>query len=319
MSNINDAQVSIVIVTFFSKDTIGECLASIWYNCTSDYQIIIFDNASQDETVEFLRSFLPKIHLVSSKNNMGFAYGVNRGIELAQDSKYILLLNPDAAVTPAAIETLAKFMEENPSVGVCGGKVLYENGQFQPACRRGLPTPWVAFCKIFGLSALFPKSRLFARYNLTFLPVDATTEVDAVSGSFMMLRKQALDEVGNMDTAFFLYAEDIDLCYRMQKKGWKVFYVPTASIIHKKGHSAKKAPVRARYEFYNTMWLFHKKHFKKKTFFIINWLIYILVSIFKAKIVIFNYHLRYYHDLLIYKLAEAIERRIKKDQQNISG
>ena len=163
------------------------------------------------------------------------------------------------------------FFRITPDCGAAGCKVLNPDKSLQLACRRGFPTPFTAFSKLTGLSALFPDSRLFGRYNLTYLDPEKINVVDAISGSFMMIRREAYEQVGILDEDFFLYGEDIDWCYRIKQKGWKIYYFPEAEIIHFKGKSSGKSPVNAEREFYRSMILFVEKHYNNK--FYILWML----------------------------------------------
>jgi len=157
---------------------------------------------------------------------------------------------------------MVRFLDDHPEAGIAGCKVLNPDGTLQLACRRGFPTPGVAFFKMVGLSDLFPKSRTFGGYNLTYLDPDSLTEVDAVSGSFMMIRKEVLDTVGFLDESFFMYGEDLDICYRVKLAGWKIFYVPDTEIIHFKGESTKTvSTLKNRRDFFKAMQIFVDKHY----------------------------------------------------------
>lgn len=165
----------------------------------------------------FKKNF-PNVNLIALNKNTGFGFANNIGFENAK-GKYILLLNPDTVLQEDTLQTMYEFMESNPEVGIAGCKVLNPDGTLQLACRRGIPTPWVAFTKLFGLQTLFPKSKLFGRYNLTFLPEDEFAYVDAISGSFMFLRREVFVQLRGFDSDFFMYGEDLDLCIRA-KKNW---------------------------------------------------------------------------------------------------
>lgn len=271
---------SIIIVNYNAGAALKELVDSLAPETRDDVEAIVVDNASDDDSMELIKDCTVRARTIMNGENLGFAKGANQGIG-ASSGKYILLLNPDVVVRPGALKELESALDEDERVGIAGGKIFGPDGGFQLACRRGFPTPWVSFCRLSGLSFRFPKSRTLARYNLTYLDENEANEADAVSGSFMMIRKAALAETGHFDEDYFLYAEDIDLCYRVKKAGWKVVYTPAAVITHKKRVSARKNPVRSSYEFYNTMWTFHRKHYKKSTFFLVNACIYCAVSFLK--------------------------------------
>jgi hypothetical protein len=220
----------------------------------------VVDNASSDDSVEKVKRRHPGAKLIVNGENLGFAAANNQALRLAS-GRYVLLLNPDTVLRRDTIRTMVEFLDEHPDAGGAGCKVINPDGSLQLACRRGFPTPGVAFFKMVGLSGLFPKSRTFGAYNLTYLDPDSVTEVDAISGSFMMLRKEALDRVGFLDEAFFMYGEDLDICYRIKRAGWKIYYVPLTEIIHFKGESAKTVPtLKSVRDFYTAMHIFVEKH-----------------------------------------------------------
>jgi len=258
--NKGTVDLSIIIVNYNVKEFIQNLIQSI-YKATPglSYEIIIVDNASTDGSVEFLREKFPTINIIANKINLGFSKANNQGLKLAT-GKYLLLLNPDALVREDTFIRMIQFFEENPEAGLAGCKILNPDGTLQLACRRSFPGPWTSFCKVTGLSSLFPKSRLFAKYNLTYLNEDDTYEVDAISGSFMMFKKEVYDKIGGLDEQFFMYGEDLDFCYRVQKAGFKVYYVHNTQIIHYKGESTKRSSLDETRIFYSAMHLFVKKH-----------------------------------------------------------
>jgi O-antigen biosynthesis protein len=251
---------SIIIVNYNVKEFLQNLLHSISKSSNKiNREIIIVDNASNDGSVEFISEKFPEVNLIANTKNLGFSTANNIGMKQAK-GKYILLLNPDTLVSEDTFEKMICFFEENPQVGLAGCRILNPDGTLQLACRRSFPGPWTSFCKVTGLSNLFPKSRLFAQYNLTYLDSDQTYEVDAISGSFMMFRKDVYEKIGGLDEKFFMYGEDLDFCYRAQKSGYKVFYVHSTQIIHYKGESTKKSGLDETKIFYNAMHLFVKKH-----------------------------------------------------------
>ncbi len=198
--------------------------------------------------------------LIQNKENLGFARANNLALKRAT-GKYLLLLNPDTIVQEDTIHVMVKFFNETPDAGLAGCKILNPDGTFQLPCRRSFPTPWVAFTKVFGLSALFPGSKIFGKYNLTYLSPDETYEVDAVSGSFMMITREAYERVGGLDEMFFMYGEDLDWCYRVTEAGFGVYYVHSTKIIHFKGESTRRSNLDEIRLFYDAMQLFVEKHF----------------------------------------------------------
>jgi len=251
---------SIIIVNYNVKEFLQNLLHSIDKASQNlSGEIIVVDNASDDGSVELLKSKFPSVKLIENKTNLGFGKANNQALKIAK-GKYLLLINPDAVVSEDTFTKMIKFLEEQKDVGLAGCKILNPDGSLQLACRRSFPGPWTSFCKVTGLSNIFPNSKMFARYNLTYLDENQTYEVDAISGSFMMLKRKVYEEVGGFDEQFFMYGEDLDLCYRIQKAGYKVFYVHTTQVIHYKGESTKRSSMDETKVFYNAMHLFVKKH-----------------------------------------------------------
>ena len=225
-------------------------------------EIFVVDNASDDGSVEMVRERFPDVRLIVNAANRGFAAGNNSAIPQCR-GKYILLLNPDTLVQEDTFRVMVRFLDEHPEVGLAGCKILNPDGTLQLACRRSFPTPPVALSRILGLSALFPRSRFFGKYNLTYLDQDKSYEVDAVSGSFMMFRRGLVDQIGLLDEQFFMYGEDLDWCYRIKQAGWKIWYSPETQIIHYKGESARRTEIDEVKLFYEAMRLFVRKHLKQ--------------------------------------------------------
>lgn len=252
---------SVIIVNYNVKAFLRNSIISIQKAAQKfKYEIIVIDNASDDGSVEFLRNNFSDVKLIASPDNLGFSKANNLGLQIAK-GKYICLMNPDTIAQEDTFQVMIDFVEKNTNIGLAGCKVLNSNGTFQLACRRGLPTPWVAFTKISGLSQLFPKSKLFAKYNLTYLNENQTYEVDALSGSFMFMPRKTYEIIGGLDERFFMYGEDLDYCYRVKLAGLKVYYVHSTQIIHYKGESTKRSSIDEIKVFYGAMHLFVKKHF----------------------------------------------------------
>jgi len=252
--------VSVVIVNYNVRDFLKNALLSLRRSLEGlQAEIFVVDNASDDGSVDMMRADFPDVHLIANSVNAGFAKANNQALTLST-GRYLLLLNPDTLIQEDTIRTLIRFFEEHADAGMAGCKILNPDGTLQLPCRRSFPTPWVAFTKVSGLSALFPKSKIFAKYNLTYLDPDDTYEVDAISGSFMMLRRSVYEAIGGLDESFFMYGEDLDWCYRVQQSGWKLYYVPDTKIIHYKGESTKRSSIDEVKVFYNAMRLFVRKH-----------------------------------------------------------
>ena len=254
-------KLSVVIVSYNVKHFLEQCLHSV-LKAAKDItaEIIVVDNNSVDGSVNLVKEKFTKVKLIENKQNSGFSHANNQGIKISK-GEYVLLLNPDTVVEEDTFEKILSFMDKTPDAGGLGVKMIDGKGNFLPESKRGLPSPWVAFYKIFGLSALFPKSRKFGRYHLTYLDENKTHQVDVLAGAFMLLRKSVLARIGLLDETFFMYGEDIDLSYRITRAGFKNYYYPETTIIHYKGESTKKSSVNYVRVFYNAMIIFAGKHF----------------------------------------------------------
>lgn len=227
-------------------------------------EIFVVDNNSVDGSLAMVESKFPSVKLIANKDNVGFSKANNQAMRLVK-GEYVLLLNPDTLVEADTFERVVQFMDDHPAAGGLGINMVDGKGNFLPESKRSLPTPEVAFYKIFGLSWLFPKSKRFGKYHLTYLDKDKTHEIEVLSGAFMLMRKEALDKVGLLDEDYFMYGEDVDLSYRIIKGGYKNYYYPKARIIHYKGESTKKGSLNYVFVFYKAMAIFAKKHFSKES------------------------------------------------------
>ena len=255
-------KLSIIIVNFNVKYFLEQALLSVRKASKGlAVETFVVDNDSSDESVEMIHKKFPEVTLIANKKNVGFSTANNQAIREAK-GEYVLLLNPDTVVEEDTFSKCINFMDAHPKSGGLGVQMIDGSGRFLPESKRGLPSPFVAFCKTFGLSKIFPKSKTFNRYHLGFLSKDETNEVDVLSGAFMMLRKSVLDEIGLLDERYFMYGEDIDLSYRIIKAGYKNYYFADTTIIHYKGESTKKGSLNYVRTFYNAMIIFAKTHFK---------------------------------------------------------
>jgi GT2 family glycosyltransferase len=253
--------ISIVIVNYNVKHFLEQCLHSVEKALQKvQGEVFVVDNNSVDGSAQLITEKFPHVIFIQNTENIGFSRANNQAIRQAK-GKYILLLNPDTVVEEDTFEKVLSFMEAHPDAGGLGVKMIDGKGLFLPESKRGLPTPWVAFYKMFGLSKLFPKSRKFGKYHLSYLNPDEVHEIDVLAGAFMLLRKSVLDKVGLLDEIFFMYGEDIDLSYRIQKEGYKNYYFPETTIIHYKGESTKKGSLNYVKVFYKAMIIFAHKHF----------------------------------------------------------
>ena len=257
-------KLSIVIVNYNVEHFLEQCLISVKKATEQlEAEVFVVDNNSVDGSVTMIKNKFDAVKLIANKENVGFSSANNQAIKLAK-GEYILLLNPDTVVEEDTFLKCISFMDNQADSGGLGVKMIDGQGKFLPESKRGLPTPSVAFYKIFGLSNLFPKSKIMGKYHLGFLSKDKNHSIEILSGAFMLLRKKALDKVGLLDESFFMYGEDIDLSYRLILGGYKNYYFSETSIIHYKGESTKKTSINYVFVFYNAMIIFAKKHFSKK-------------------------------------------------------
>ncbi len=257
-------KLSVIIVNYNVEFFLEQCLNSVKKALKNvNGEVFIVDNNSIDNSVQMVRNRFPEYNLIDNKENLGFSKANNQAIRIC-NGEYVLLLNPDTVVEEDTFEKVVKFMDENPDAGGLGVRMLDGKGNFLPESKRGLPTPAVAFYKIFGLASIFPKSKKFGHYHLGYLSEFETNECEILSGAFMLMRHDALEKVGLLDEAFFMYGEDIDLSYRIIKGGYKNYYFPETRIIHYKGESTKKSSVNYVFVFYRAMVIFAEKHFSNK-------------------------------------------------------
>ena len=259
-------KLSIVIVSYNVAYFLEQALLSVraatkgkaWKS-----EVFVVDNNSQDNSVELVQSQFPEVHLIANQQNTGFSTANNQAIRQAK-GEYILLLNPDTVVAEDTFGQVVNFMDAHSYAGGLGVKMIDGKGEFLPESKRGLPSPSVAFCKMFGLSKIFSKSKTFNWYYLGHLDPNETQEVEVLAGAFMLMRKSVLDEIGLLDETFFMYGEDIDLSWRILQGGFKNYYYPHTQIIHYKGESTKKGSLNYVRVFYNAMIIFAQKHFKSQ-------------------------------------------------------
>ena len=257
-------KISIVIVNYNVEYFLEQCLNSVEAALKNiDGEIFVVDNNSIDGSVSMVREKFPDVHLMDNKENVGFSKANNQAMRVAT-GEYILLLNPDTVVEEDTFLKCIEFMDDHPEAGGLGVRMIDGKGNFLPESKRGLPTPSVAFYKIFGLSSLFPKSKIFGKYHLGYLDEHEVNAVEILSGAYMFMRKSTLEKVGLLDEAFFMYGEDIDLSYRIVEGGYKNYYFPDTQIIHYKGESTKKSSINYVFVFYRAMVIFAEKHFSQK-------------------------------------------------------
>lgn len=237
-------------------------------------EVIVTDNGSSDGSLELLRERYPQVRLLTNPDNRGYSAGMNQALREAT-GELLVQLNPDTVSHPGAFRALAAFMEANPPVGICSPRVLNGDGSFQAQCRRSFARPWDVITYFSGLSRLFPRSRCFGRYLQTWRGEHEAGEVDAVSGSCMVIRRGVVTEIGYLDEAFFAYQEDTDYCYRAKEAGWEVWYQPAGTVTHFGGRGGSSTqPWKAIYQWHRSYLLYYRKHLARQYFFLVNWMMY---------------------------------------------
>lgn len=268
---------SIIIVSYNTKDFIRECLKSIRVTSKGfDYEIIVVDNVSSDGTSQMVKEEFPDVITIKSRKNLGFSKANNAGVEKSK-GRYVLFLNPDTVVYKDSLFGMVKFMDEHKEAGAATCKLVMPGGRLDDAAHRGFPNPWNSLSYFSGLSKLFPSSKLFGGYNLGWMDLSKPHEIDACAGAFMMVRRQAGEKIGWWDEDYFFYGEDLEFCFRLKEIGWKIYFVPSVSVLHYKGVSGgikkvskeittanletKKRSTNWRF---NAMKIFYRKHYQNR-------------------------------------------------------
>ena len=263
---------SAVILNYNTREHLRACLTSLHSEGSTTLsradapitaELLVVDNASSDGSADMVEADFPGATLIRSPINGGFAHGNNQALRGAR-GRAVLLLNPDADVPPGAIGSLLGHLDAHPEAAVVGPKLVRADGTMHRACRRAFPTPSAALYRFTGLGRLFPKNPVFGRYNLTYLDPDLELEVDAVCGACMLVRREAIDQVGLLDERFFMYGEDLDWCWRMKEAGWTVRYVPQVVVRHQHGAAGRKQPLPTTFHFFRAMDLFYRKHYARR-------------------------------------------------------
>ncbi|MBN1487850.1 MAG: glycosyltransferase family 2 protein [Anaerolineae bacterium] len=272
----------IVIVNYNTCALLRRCLETVFASTGATFEVCVVDNNSPDDSVMMVATEFPQVRLIANRENVGYPAANNIGLRtfgFEQGNcdgapRYALLLNPDTEVPPDAFAQMLAFADAHSEAGVFGPKLVRPDGSLDKACRRSFPTPAVSALHMLGLWRLFPKSRLFGRYNLTYLDPDQVAEVDAVVGAFMMVRRESIVQAGLLDDTFFMYGEDLDWAFRIKEAGWSTFYYPGVTVLHVK-RAASRHSARAQVEFWRAMDIFYRKHYAAGT---ARWLHYVIVS-----------------------------------------
>jgi GT2 family glycosyltransferase len=273
---MSSPDVSISIVAYNTCDLLRDCLQSL-YREPADvpFEVIVVDNHSEDGTSTMLQAEFPQVQLIQLERNQGYTRPMNAGLRAGQ-GRYLMQLNPDTVVPPGMLAQLVRFMDATPQAGICTPKVLNRDGSLQRQCRRSAARPWDVITYFSGLSRLFPHSRLFGRYLMTYLDDNETAAVEAVSGSCMLIRRSVVEQIGYLDEVFFAYQEDADFCFRARRAGWQIYYVPAASLTHYggKGGSAVQ-PYQSILQWHRSYFLYYRHNLAKDYFFLVNWMMYL--------------------------------------------
>lgn len=256
--------VSIVVLNYNTRDDLRRCVRALLDERSAtpaiDSEIIVVDNASSDGSAEMIAAEFPSVGLIRAPHNGGFAYGNNLALQRAQGDA-ILLLNPDALLPAGGLDRMLRVLQAHPEAAIIGPKLLRSDGSIHLACRRSFPTPSIAFYRLSGLSRLFPKSKRFGRYNLTYVDPNLPIEVDSVCGACMLVRRRVINHIGLLDERFFMYGEDLDWCLRARQAGWSVRYEPSVVVQHLHGAASRKRALRTNFHFFRAMDLFYRKHY----------------------------------------------------------
>ncbi len=270
-------KLSIIIVSYNVRGYLEQCLDSVKNAAaTIESEIFVVDNNSIDGSADMVEQKFPEVKLIRNRENRGFSKANNQALPLVQ-SKYVLFLNPDTLVEKRTFKVCIDFMDSHPDAGAMGVKMIDRKGKFLPESKRSLPTPMVAFYKITGFTAIFPRSERFGRYYLGHLNSEMTHKIDVLTGAFFFTRKEAIDKAGWFDEDFFMYGEDIDLSCRLLNNSYNIYYHPGTAIIHYKGESTRKSSINYVLTFYKAMIIYARKHFDSPGTFFLLFLLYIAI------------------------------------------
>lgn len=276
---------SVVIVSYNTRDlTIGAIESVIKTAGKLSYEIIVVDNDSKDDSVDAIKKKNYKhVSVIKNDQNYGFSKANNIGIKKTS-GRYVLFLNSDTVVYEHTLETMVNFMDDHPKVGASTCELLLVSGNIDDASHRGFPTPWNSFCHFFKLAKVFPHTKLFTGYSMGWKDLKTIHEIDALAGAFMLVRREAGEQVKWWDEDYFWYGEDLDFCYELKQHGWKIYYVPTVKTLHFKGASggikkesesitqaSNETKLRATRARFTAMRIFYKKHYAGKYPGIITW------------------------------------------------
>jgi GT2 family glycosyltransferase len=252
--------VSAIVVSYNTRDLLLDCLRAFYACSDVPAEAVVVDNASTDGSAEAVAYEFPEAKLTRQPENVGFGRANNAGLQQAE-GRFVLLLNPDVTVMPGCVGRLADFLLVRPDAGAVGPRLQRPDGTLDHAARRGFPSPAASFFYFTGLNRAFPQNERLNRYTLANVPPTEMHEIDSGTAACLMVRRAAVDRVGFFDPDYFMYGEDLDLCFRLKSGGWKIFYLPTARAVHLKGQATRQETARMLREFHRAMWTFHHKHY----------------------------------------------------------
>lgn len=255
--------ISTIIVNYNAGEFLRSCVDSL-LNCPLETEVIVVDNASTDDSLDALAG-LPNVQIIKNATNVGFATACNVGIRVAS-APFLLFLNPDCFFKPDTLIRLLEAMRFDERVGMVGGLLVNPDGTEQAGGRRAIPTPWRSFVRAFGLARFADRwPRLFFDFHLLKQPLpNHNIEVEAISGACMMVRREAIQDVGEWDERYFLHCEDLDWCMRFRQKGWKILFVPSARVTHALGVSSRSRPIFVEWHKHKGMIRFYRKFFRRQ-------------------------------------------------------
>jgi N-acetylglucosaminyl-diphospho-decaprenol L-rhamnosyltransferase len=265
---------SIVIVHYETPDLLERCLAALAASDNAPRsELFVVDNASRAFVSSIVTRHAPQATVIVNSSNRGFAVATNQGLRRAT-GRHLLLLNPDTVVAPDTLAMMVGFMDGRPEVGAATPRVVLDDGRLDPACRRLFPTPLRALYRMSLLSRIFPRSRRFGQYNLTYLDQFQEAEIDSPSGAFMIVRSEVGRQVGLLDERYFMYGEDLDWAFRIKQAGWRIVYTPRTTVRHTKRASSRQVRRRTIRHFHDAMRTFYRLHYQARYPRLVSWLVY---------------------------------------------
>lgn len=256
-------RLSVIIVNLNTRDLLHACLRSLVPALIAgDAEVIVVDNGSSDDSCTMVTTEFPQVRLIALRENRGFAVANNLGMREAR-GRYFLVLNSDTEIIGDALTQICDFMDAHPDVGALGPKLLNTDGTLQYSCRRFPSFRTALFHRYSLMTRLFPRNRFSSEYLMTDVGHDRTMDVDWVSGAALVVRREVFESLGGFDEGFFMYAEDVDWCYRIKQAGWRVVYLPEAQILHHIGQSTRLVPYAMTYQRHRSMWRFYRKHYSR--------------------------------------------------------